>query len=253
LSQCAPHFERIESAFEYLTADRLDNDGLRYFFNSWSQTNNSAATLSGYCNRLSRTVQRQEPLIEPKDLFKIIYHLHRVTDEDLGVGGGIIHYDLFYRMASFFCEGDAWLSRRYTSQAASDFRLWKEHTVMREPDLMYGLLVTVIHELATHGEVEFIRPLFEKWLTTRPGPQGKKARDSLAWIRVHCGGTEKDHFYHALQALEFYCKSTGKEPGQYPMRELFENYLKMKAVAMESVSTGQIQPIIKDLTAVTQP
>ena len=34
---------------------------------------------------------------------------------------------------------------------------------LRDRDLLKGLLITLVHEVYTHGEVEFILPLFQRW------------------------------------------------------------------------------------------
>src|SRR5215469_17706150 len=43
----------VEQCFADLTARRQDAKALRYFFQSWSQTNNSAASVAGLSNRMS--------------------------------------------------------------------------------------------------------------------------------------------------------------------------------------------------------
>jgi hypothetical protein len=233
---------QIESAFDRLTSGTLDAGGLNRFFNSWAQTNNSAAALAGFCNRLSKLGMHPGlPMVPPVDnnsLLDIIAHLNRVTDEDLGANGGMLHIDLYYRMATSLCGSDAWLSRQYTAPEALAFRQWKERLMLRNPDLINGLLVTLIHEVATHGEVEFILPLFEKWIAKNSGVSG---REHLVWIRVHCGPTEKNHFVHSLQALDAYCRAFNCTLAQQPMETLFCTYLQKKADAMQAAAKSGLE------------
>ena len=227
---------RIEAAFQHLSEGRLDSYELRQFFHSWSQTNNSASTLAGYCNRLSSIAISDKAIADSRNFLDIIHHLNRVTDEDLGANGGTLHWDLFYRMASTFCQGDEWLSLRYRTPQASEFKRWKEQKMLREPDLMQGMLVTLIHEISTHGEVEFILPLFEHLLAQMTELSPQKRSSSITWIKVHCGATEKNHFFHTLQAARQLCNVMEYQLDQNTVCDIFCDYLQRKADVMESIS-----------------
>ena len=228
------HLELIQSAFLGLNQLAPRSPALRTFFNSWGQTNNSASALSGYCNRLTALCLDAGQGLEREGIFNAICHLHRVSDEDLGATGATVHADLFYQMASFFCGGDAWLSRRYITAESAAFRQWKEELMLRHSDLSYGLIVTLVHELATHGEVEFIRPVFERWADGHYPETSREAHKNLAWVRVHCGGTEEQHFQHSLLAAEAFCQATGIDLAEYPLESIFSEYLQRKAEAMSS-------------------
>ena len=106
---------------------------------------------------------RDQPL-ESSRLVDTLVSLHRIADEDLGVGNGLLHADLFYSMATTLCGDDAWQSKRYLTPEAAAFKQWKDRCALVDDDLVVGLLTTVVHEIYTHGEVEFLWPLFDGWL-----------------------------------------------------------------------------------------
>ena len=168
---------QIEEAFRRVTARQPHDEGLRWFFRSWSMTNNSAMCVSGLGNRISMEL-RDQPL-ESGRLVDTLVSLHRIADEDLGVGNGLLHADLFYSMATTLCGDDAWQSKRYLTPEAAAFKQWKDRCALVDDDLVVGLLTTVVHEIYTHGEVEYLWPLFDGWLA-RAGMDHRAASADLA-------------------------------------------------------------------------
>lgn len=96
----AEDFADIESGFRALTARRQKPELLRRFFQSWSQTNNSAMTVSGISNLLTIMVHAGETIPDPAALTRAVVSLNRIVDEDLDVTGAIVHSTLFYAMAT---------------------------------------------------------------------------------------------------------------------------------------------------------
>lgn len=219
----------IEEGFRRLTSARQEPETLRRFFNSWSQTNNSAMTVCGLSNRLSMPIHRNDPIPQPASLAKAIASLNRIADEDLAVVGKVLHQELFYRMAIGFCGDDQWLMRAYLHPAAASFKKWKDNNSLNVDDPMIGLLTTLTHEIYTHGEVEFILPLFRQWAEEHYGMDSSLARRTLAWISVHCGPTEKNHFFHALDSIAHYAQAMDVDLARYDLAQIVADYVHLKA------------------------
>ncbi|MFB9077459.1 hypothetical protein ACFFLS_18335 [Flavobacterium procerum] len=228
-------FSKIEKSFQQLTSKPQDNERLKRFFHSWSQTNNSAMTVAGISNRITMLVHKNKPIEDEKALLQAITSLNRIVDEDLAVVGRVLHSQLFYTMATDITRNDDWLSRRYLNESAYDFKKWKDQNSLRNKDIMIALLTTLIHEIYTHGEVEYILPKFEAWLTNDYGFSEEEREKTLAWISVHCGPTEKNHFFFAVSAIFHYAKAMNVDLESYDLGEIISDYLNKKATVMEDV------------------
>lgn len=229
-------FSIIENAFGSLTAKKQDREILNFFFKSWSQTNNSAMTVAGLSNRMTMLVHKDQTILNKHHLFKSVASLNRIVDEDLAVVGRILHSKLFYTMATNISGDDSWLSNKYLIEEAKRFKDWKDKNSLRDKDIMIGLLTTLVHEIYTHGEVEFIIPLFEQWLKAEGVMTEQERNMSLAWIRVHCGPTEKDHFFHAVDAVYSYSKAMGIDILDYNLEEIIKDYLDLKSDVMKKLN-----------------
>lgn len=229
--------DTIEQSFIELSSRAHAQEPLRYFFASWSKTNNSAASVSGLANRMTLLARRQkDPVVGPR-LFDVCASLQRITDEDLGALGGKLHSDLFYTMATTACSDDAWLLKSYCLQSAQDFKDWTDRQRLVERDPLKGLLTTLIHEVYTHGEVEFIHPLFQGWFRDHVGTPAEQVRYSVAWVTVHTGGTESAHFSHAVNAVEDYCLAMNTTIDLAAAKEVFRSYLLRKKTVMADCAT----------------
>lgn len=228
-------FAAIEQAFRSLTSREQEPAFLRRFFASWSQTNNSAMTTSGLSNRLTLLLHRGEPVRDRLELLNTLVSLHRITDEDLAVTHRILHSQMFHEMATGIIGDDAWLQTQYIDPVAIDFKKWKDQMALRESDLAVGLITTLVHEIYTHGEVEFILPLFTRWLNDEYHFSEAEANRTLRWIKVHCGGTEKNHFDHAVAALAHYANAFGLDWSQYDVEGIVRTYTQKKAAVLVAV------------------
>jgi hypothetical protein len=229
--------DAIQASFAHFTERAQDLDVRRTFFASWQRTNNSAMSVEGLANRLTDAAEGAVGRLDSgqvTDLFRAAGRLNRVTDEDLGVRGQVLHFELYYRMATELTDGDGWQSRRYCLSEASSFKSWLDAARLREP-IMTGLYSMLIHEGYTHAELEMIAPLFLRWTTETLGLPRRQARLLLAWIAVHNGGTEKRHFAHSCAALGHYCAATGSDVDLQAAGEMFRTYLRRKAAVMSSL------------------
>lgn len=239
------YFAQIEQCFLGLTRERHSEEILRRFFHSWSQTNNSAMTVSGLSNRLSKIKHDGRAIHDEPRLLSAIASLNRIADEDLAVVGSVLHSELFYTMASTISGDDQWQSRRYLSEQAEEFKRWKDYQSLRVKDPVIGLLTTLVHEIYTHGEVEYILPLFTQLLEQHFDFEPFQRNRTLAWIKVHCGGTELQHFLHAVSAVEHYCAAMNVDITEYDIAAIIGGYVQRKAEVMNRLSEAfpnQVMP-----------
>ncbi|RBW57564.1 hypothetical protein DS884_10945 [Tenacibaculum sp. E3R01] len=225
-------FSVIEESFKEFTSQKQNKEVLNTFFKSWSQTNNSAMTVAGLSNRMTMIIHKNQEVKSEHDLFKSVSSLNRIVDEDLAVVGRILHSKLFYNMATSISGDDSWLSNTFLNKEAIAFKAWKDKNSLRNKDIMVGLLTTLVHEIYTHGEVEFIIPLFENWLQDEGRLTESEIDSALAWIRVHCGPTEKNHFFHAVDAVNSYAKAFEIDVNNYDLKQIIEDYLHLKSEVM---------------------
>lgn len=228
-------FAEIERGFRCLTAGRHDHEILCTFFHSWAQTNNSAMTVAGIGNRMTLMLREGRAIADQVALLRAIVSLDRIVDEDLAVTTSILHSQLFYDMATDIVGDDAWLSHRYNHPEAQAFKAWKDANSLREDDLLIALLTTLVHEIYTHGEVEFILPLFQRWLCEHLDFDERQCAQALRWIIVHCGPTEKNHFFHALDAVGHYAEAMGRRIEDYGLDDIVFTYLRRKASLLEAL------------------
>lgn len=228
----------IEEAFRTLTARRHGAPQLRRFFASWSKTNNSAASVSGLANRLTLLARSEQGSAAAQQIYHVCGSLQRITDEDLGALGNTLHSDLFYNMATPICGDDQWLLKENCLPSAQAFKDWTDARRLRDRDLLQGLLTTLVHEVYTHGEVEFIHPLFKQWFERDMGVPPESVRKTVAWVTVHTGGTESNHFAHAVEAVEGFVKAMGIEVDQAAAQAIFAQYLQRKAEVMRDCAAS---------------
>lgn len=228
----------IERCFRTLTRQHRSQRERTAFLANWHITSNSERCISGLSNRLSLRFFRQEPGLDERALMRAIACLDRITDADLGVGGRVPHRELFARMARYVCGSEKWLLSEYVTESASRYKAQQEQMSLRERDLLFGLLTTLVHAVYTRGEFEFIHPLFYRWMNGMRGDSAARIARQLAWISVHCGAVGRAHCTHAFNAVEEYCDATDATLQGYDLDAIFGAYLSAKAAVMESLLTA---------------
>ncbi|CAM3519705.1 hypothetical protein BZK31_28155 [Pseudomonas floridensis] len=223
----------IEESFEQLTSRRHSPVVLRKFFASWSKTNNSAASVSGLANRLTLLARSEQGFSVAEPLYRACGSLQRITDEDLGALGNTQHADLFYTMATALCGDDQWLLRENCLSSAQMFKDWTDTRRLRDRDLMQGLLTTLVHEVYTHGEVEYLHPLYSRWFVRDMDIPDSRLRSTVAWVTVHTGGTESNHFAHAVAAIDAFVEAMQIDVDPEAARQIFSEYLRRKSSVMK--------------------
>ncbi len=231
--------QAISRSFAGFLADRQAPDVRRRFFSSWQKTNNSAMSVEGLANRMTADGEEQMQSMNTEkalNLFRAAGRLNRVADEDLGVGGQTLHFELYYRMATEFAgHDDQWQSRQYCLPAAVEFKTWLDSTRLRSP-IITGLYSLLVHEGYTHAELEMIAKPFHSWATTNMGLSDRDARRVLAWISVHNGGTEKAHFAHSCASLSHYLEGSGAQVDLQVAEDTFRKYFRLKGAVMAQLS-----------------
>lgn len=206
----------------------------RQFFCSYQRTNNSAMSVEGLANRMTAEAEKNVSTDPSRSLalFRAAGRMNRVADEDLGVGGQTLHFELFYRMATEFCgHDDQWQCRQYCLPAAGEFKSWLDSMRLRSPVLV-GLYSLLVHEGYTHAELGTIEVPFRRWAMNDAGLTEHDARRVLAWITVHNGGTEKTHFAHSCASLAHYLEGSGEAVDLQVASETFRQYFRMKGTVM---------------------
>lgn len=230
--------EHIKNAFVRFTSAKHDLDKRRTFFASWQRTNNSAMSVEGLSSRMTAEAEAAVGQLTPErvlSIFRAAGRLNRVTDEDLGVGGQVHHFELFYRMATQYCDqDDLWQSRKFCLPVASEFKSWLDAARLRDP-IMTGMYSMLVHEGYTHAELEMIAPLFDGMAADNFAIPEREARRSLAWITVHNGGTEKRHFAHSCTSVAEYCAGKGAKIELNLAGEMFRSYLRRKGEVMRQL------------------
>ncbi len=229
--------QTIQDSFTDFLRSKHSCDVRRRFFASWQRTNNSAMSVEGLANRITLEAEaaaEQDPS-RALLMFRGGGRLNRVADEDLGVGGQVLHFELYYRMATALTDGDdQWQSREYCLASAAEFKTWLDSIRLRDP-ILSGLYSLLIHEGYTHAELEMIAPAFDNWATGAMGLSPRDARRVLAWISVHIGGTEKAHFAHSCASLSHYLAGSGARIDLDLASNVFRTYLRKKARVMQQL------------------
>jgi len=243
--------EQIAKGFRDFTSSPQPPEVRRTFFHSWSLTNHSAMCVSGISNRLSYLLYKNI-IPEPRRarLVDAIVALNRISDEDLGANGGRLHADFFYDMATTICGDDTWKCHTYALPQAIAYQDYKNRIALKNHDIFLGILATLVHEIYTHGEVEFILPLFRQACQTQFGLSQQESRKCLAWILVHCGGTEANHFKHALKAADNFAEANDLDLENYDLGTVFKTYLQHKAAVMTGISAEITRCKMQALTSV---
>jgi len=231
--------QAIARSFGGFLAGSQPIDIRRRFFASYQKTNNSAMSVEGLANRMSAEGEAKAVSSETDkalSLFRAAGRMNRVADEDLGVGGQALHFELYYRMATAFAgQDDQWQCRQYCLPAAVEFKSWLDASRLRSP-VMVGLYSLLVHEGYTHAEHETIAKPFHNWATTQMEFSDHEARRVLAWITVHIGGTEKAHFAHSCASLAHYMEGSGAAIDLQVAGETFRKYFRLKGAVMAQLS-----------------
>lgn len=205
-----PALAKVESLFDLLTTRRFTPEGMFRFFQSWRHPLRGASSIAGLSCRLSAAATAVDG-DRRAAFFMATAGCAEIIAEDMGVPG-IRHDDMFYRLATAICGSDEWQSKVHTVEPIIDFHAWVNYLRRHHKDLLEGVLTTIASEIYNHGEFCMIAPMFERWMTEELGMPRKDVRPNLAFILVHTGSTESDHFMKAIDVFDHYNVAAGLAP-----------------------------------------
>ena len=217
-------FNKAGSVFSGLrTKTAQDNESLKKFLNGWQATHVTALYVAGMIIRVQREAHEAKKAgeeIKSGILNDVAYHLGEVIAEDTGVVG-IPHGAMYERFAGAMVRDNSWKREQYSLRACDDFRTYLEKARLRAP-LEDAILTTAASELWNTGEYTCAAPhtrhLLEKMNIKNPVAAN-------AYVAVHAGDTELDHFTHVLKAWQLYCEAEGIEAKPEKAASVLRNYI----------------------------
>lgn len=225
--------ERIEACFERLTSRAWPRPTLERFFHGWRDTHLTSGSVAGIGCRLMLLAEREYPE-NGVAFFEAAARNARIIHEDLGLCGET-HADLYERLATAVCDGDEWELRRNRVPSAFAFRKWVHRERVSAEDMQDGILTTIASEIYNHGEYSMIAPMFQRWLEGALGFSPREARRKLAYIMVHTGDTESDHFLFGIETLKHYCRGAGLEVDYERVSARCAEYLRRVGAAFDGI------------------
>jgi hypothetical protein len=193
--------KRIESVFERLAERAWSPPTLMKFFAGWRDTHLTSSSVAALvCRLLAQNEQSPAFICAAQSAANIIH-------EDLGLTGET-HHRLFERLANRMCSSDQWKLDAFAVKSARGFSQWVHHQRVSAP-IDEALITTIASEIYNHGEYTYASPLFRKWIQEQHLVPSEQIQSTLAYILVHTGATESDHFLHCVEALEKYLEGCG--------------------------------------------
>ncbi|WP_337882361.1 hypothetical protein, partial [Chromobacterium haemolyticum] len=96
--------------------------------------------------------------------------------------------------------------------------------------LVGALMTSMLYALFL--AIPVIDPRQKNW----EGFAERDATRTLGWISVHCGPTEKNHFFHAMNAIRHYARAMALDLERYSLDGIVGAYLEQKAAVLETVA-----------------
>lgn len=224
--------QAAEYAFHRLTQGESSGSSLNTFLNGWKTTHVTALYVSGLMIRIQREAQdafAKDDYAKGCLLSKAAYHIGEIIAEDTGVIG-VQHGELYERFAKSISKGDNWKLDKHKVPECDEFRRYVEKGRLRRP-VEEAILMTAASENWNTGEYTFAAPLITEWLIEKRGMPEKDAKAAAAYVSVHAGDTELDHFTHALKAWQLYQEAHGREAQPEKAASAFEGYAQKAGVA----------------------
>jgi hypothetical protein len=211
----------VEETFELLTSNIWTKVRLQDFFNAWRDTHLSSSSVAAIVCRLLTESDTGTP--GSYCFIEAARSIAKVIHEDLGLCGET-HSDLYERMANRICLGDDWKLSKHRIQSAYEFGRWV-HGKRVDADLDQSLFVTISSEIYNHCEYTFIAPLFRNWMQNLLAFESDQIPRFMAYILVHTGPTESDHFLHGINSLQDYYSGVNVNLSHSAITESVVEYL----------------------------
>lgn len=215
--------ERADCLFATaLMIETIDDARLRRFVRSWNETHVSSDLVGVLALRLSRAGHADAA-----------GQMLEVIADDIGERS-LPHREMFARFADTLCAPYSWRDGCYAEPAAKNFRRYLTQARQQQP-LDVGILTTAASEIWNVGEYTTLSPRMDQWMQSGLGLSAQKAGVANAYVRVHAGETELNHFLHAITAYEMLCARTGQEPSPTLAGTIMTTYLHELAKAYDGL------------------
>lgn len=246
--------KQVESFFARLSSQVWPKSVLHRFFHAWRDTHLSSSSVAAMTCRLLSLADENS---NDAHCFTAAASANsKIVHEDLGLCGET-HANLYDRLANVVCRTDEWKLETHRVASAYQFGAWVHHERVVN-NIACGLQTTIASEIYNHGEYTFVEPLLRLWMQDLLGLSPEQTRRSLAYITVHTGSTESDHFMHGVEALKYYSSGVGTDFSYESVSATSAEYLRrvgsafagMNAIFNDiAVSSAQYVPVANVQTA----
>jgi hypothetical protein len=244
----AAQAQKAQAVFARLSQADGGGAQMNGFLNGWQTVHVTALYVSGLMIRMQREAREAEKSGEhctAELLHRAAGHIGEIIAEDTGVVG-IPHGALYERFANSIAGNDDWKLEKFSVPGCREFRAYVERGRLRAP-VEDAILLTAASENWNTGEYTHAVPVILNWLQEKGGMDRQTARRNSAYVAVHAGDTELDHFTHALKAWQLYCAAHGREASPQKAAAAFSDYARHAGEAY--VALGSTLPPARPATA----
>lgn len=237
-----------EQAFWRLSQQEAGSDSLNSFLNGWKTVHITGLYVAGLMIRVEREAHAARAAgddVKASLLSEAAYHIGEIIPEDTGLDGPQ-HGVLFERLATAVAGDDTWKLDENAIPECDAFRRFVELGRTKGP-VEDAILITAASENWNTGEYTYASPITNEWLGRAHQMDETRAKATNAYVSVHAGDTELDHFTHALKAWQLYNEANGTEARPEKAAEVFSDYAERASVAYAALrdSLPKPQPILR--------
>ncbi len=156
------------------------------------------------------------------NLLNAAIEIGEVISEDTGIEGPT-HQELFEYFAHAVVGKGQWRQEKYAMPKCREFRKFIREQRLNAP-IEQSILITMAPELWNTGEYTYLNLLIRPWLRDHHHRPADKIEDIAAYIHVHAGETESDHFLHVINAWDSYCLASHQFKDLNKLTNVVENY-----------------------------
>lgn len=179
-----------------LQRNKRDNRSLSRFAHGWNDMHGSSDLVGILALRMHQ-----------QNAHQAAGKMMEIIADDIGAHGSP-HRDLFARFANTICCPESWRHNNTRIKACTQFRAYLRDTRTHQP-LETATMVTACSEIWNVGEYTVFAPHMQPWLRKSFAVDKNTARRAAAYVQVHAGKTELQHFHFAIAARELLAKERG--------------------------------------------
>lgn len=211
--------ELDKNAVEFFSLTPLLNqEGRIVMMNNFQAMHLSVLSVSALKVRIDK-----DPSYKLAEKAEIQLQISEIIAEDVGLQG-LTHHALFERFAHAITGTTRWHDGATVTPEVKNFRdsLSKIRT---NGDIQDALATLIVSEIWNTGEYTHGAPIMESHLSQGTSASSFNAKNCNAYMSVHAGDTEFDHFMHAVSAFCTY-SATQNVPMQDMLRTIQETSLR---------------------------